>query len=66
MIFKSDYSEKENLENYTFFYNNQTEYLNSLIRFNPSKLGGSSNRKYLNYVFTKFHCFNLTEYKKIL
>ena len=24
------------------------------------------NRKYLNYVFTKFHCFNLTEYKKIL
>ena len=50
MIFKSDYSEKENLENYTFFYNNQTEYLNSLIRFNPSKLGGSSNIKYLNYV----------------
>ena len=25
-----------------------------------------TNRKYLNYVFTKFHIFNLTQYKKIL
>lgn len=25
-----------------------------------------SHRKYLNYVFTKFHVFNLTEYKKVL
>ena len=50
MIFKNDFSEKDNLENYTFYYNNQTEYLNSLMRFNPSKLGGSSNIKYLNHV----------------
>ena len=50
MIFKNDYNENENLESYTFYYNNQADYLNSLMRFNPSKLGGSSNIKYLNSV----------------